>query len=353
MKKHPIPIVHYISGFIAIVGLWGAFLVPNANATVIAMQNNSQDVFSYNPGYQANFAFGSGLQGTMQGFSLFLSQTSVSGTIRVNFQECDYGYVNCTAFATTTSQAVTTSKKAYTLNLTSLGLTFQTDKYYWVQISMRSGGSDVAFKIYGVVNGSGYPIANYCFEDNSTPCDFEDSIAYQISTSYGFYDPTLYGFYNSLSALTDSSGYNVTTSTLSTVSELQCGALDILSGTCFVSVLSYIFIPNPAILNQFSDLQVQLATKIPFSYVYSIENAVNNIALSTSSESFPLISIPLSSVASSTVTGVIPDIEMTTSTISTYLTPTFHNALYALLVAAIWLNVGWLFFREAMRIFKS
>ena len=155
-------------------------------------------------------------------------------------------------------------------------------------------------------------------------------------------------------AATSTSGspfLNISTSTLSGVTELQCGALDILDGTCISSVFSYLFIPNPYILSQFGGLGDQLSTKIPFSYVYEIENAFNNITLNATS-SMPIISIPLSDISSSTVTGVIPDLEISTTTISTYLPDSARTTLHTILIASLWLGFGWYVFRRALTIFS-
>lgn len=155
-------------------------------------------------------------------------------------------------------------------------------------------------------------------------------------------------------AATSTSGspfLGISTSSLSAVTELQCGVLDILSGTCFSSVMSYLLIPSPYVVGQFGGLGDLLGTKVPFSYITDINTAFGNIELNATS-SMPLISIPLSTIASSTITGVMPDMEISTTTISEYFTDEFRLPLQYLLIAAIWLSVGWVFFGDAMRIIK-
>jgi len=471
MKKHPIPIVHYISGFIAIVGLWGAFLVPSVYAdTIYSQLVDSSKTNSSISGAAYVQSLGNGLTGSLDGFQVEYSNTEATTTSQsliAGFYRCNSqpttGLGGCTELFITTDSALSQVAGTH-LFTANFDIDFDPTKYYAILLQTYSNKLNGILNLqiagsssnswtngqcnnYNSVPGTSCsPVVDVFFILSGTQTTQSSSLAYNLKpetasttsstyvnftfkydalashsiTTYKLYlkdsntpSPILYDsvvtgtagtgtgvsvsryltltsghaytwwvdlcsatqcyssnnsqtfsvvtpFYlnpvfSPISATSTllSGGTGINTSTLSGVSELQCGALDILDGTCFTSILSYLFIPNAAIIAQFTSLSSLLATKIPFSYVYSIEEAANNIELTTSSSSFPLISIPLSTVASSTVTGVIPDIELSTSTISTYLTPTFHNALYALLIAAIWLNVGWLFFREAMRIFKS
>lgn len=148
----------------------------------------------------------------------------------------------------------------------------------------------------------------------------------------------------------------VSTSSLSAIQELDCGVGDILSnggiGQCIASVFSFLFLPNPAILSQFATIPDQMTNKLPFAYVTAIERAYGNIVLNATS-SLPLLNIPLSQYASSTVTGVIPDIEISTTTISTYFPDNIRLLLHSFLIAILWLGFGWLALGETMKIFKT
>jgi len=116
-------------------------------------------------------------------------------------------------------------------------------------------------------------------------------------------------------------------------------------GLCLAGAI--LFIPNREVLEQYQNLNALAQTKIPFYYVSYIQGVFSGIATSSSSN-LPLFSIPLSRYASSTVTGTIPDISISTTTISTYLPDWSRLALQALLTAAIWLAVGWHVFHTAM-----
>jgi len=111
-----------------------------------------------------------------------------------------------------------------------------------------------------------------------------------------------------------------------------------------------LFVPSYAVTDQFLHLNDYLFTKIPFSYVGSINDAFGNITLDATS-SFPLISIPLSTVASSTITGVMPDITFGTSTIGRYYSDSIRVPLNLLLTGAIWLAAGWKAWAIAIALF--
>jgi len=387
MKKHPIPIVHYISGFIAIVGLWGAFLVPNAYASEINnyIQANLTSVIDYYTDTDENFGTGSaniGYSGSSNseislryvpaashdictvaiGLAAVGSPTD-SVALNVTYWGIDSAALGPTLDATmhtegtelksadasfqvrSTSTPYTVYEYTFTPCLTVIGAnrynfnfyrtgTLSTTNYYsYSSVSVASGGYSTG-KTFDTTKQATYRGWSSTGTVNSWPSEgVYPLVAFLGSDNFGAFQAS------------------TTTSYSPSACTPPNSILDVGGGVSYS--LCYMFVPSQAVFDQWADISDLLATKIPFSYVYSIETAVNDISLTTSSSSFPLISIPLSTVASSTVTGVIPDIELSTSTISTYLTPTFHNALYALLIAAIWLNVGWLFFREAMRIFKS
>jgi len=132
-----------------------------------------------------------------------------------------------------------------------------------------------------------------------------------------------------------------------------------LAGTCsqsgnlfadgMCSAFAFLFVPSTETASQFASIPSAFQNKVPFSYVSAVYDTYQVLSTSTP-PAMPIISIPLSSVASSTVTGVIPDIELSTTTISTYLSPSIHNILKLLLSAALWLAGGWYVFGKAMNI---
>jgi len=132
----------------------------------------------------------------------------------------------------------------------------------------------------------------------------------------------------------------------STIATCQ-GAGNILAeGIC--TSFQFLFVPNTQTVSQFATLTSAAKIRVPFSYVFYVQSVFSGIA-TTSSANFPLFKIPLSSFASSTITGHLPDIELSTTTISTYLPDAVRLALQALITASIWLAVGWHVYHTAMR----
>jgi len=471
MKKHPIPLSRFTVGFIALVALWGAFLVPSAfAATVLSQTISSTD--SNNANFGSTFqTLGTGLSGVINAINV--KYYVISGSTQVlalQLLECTGNHTGCEIAKNDLDHEVVTNGEdvtgisgdldiEYSLidNTTSQNteFAFKPNMYYEFRFDINGGSGNTQIKgsnsstypngsfigttgladAYFLITGTNSPAGssyaynlkpatasttastyvNFTFNynayendnigeyrikirDSATPSpslqvttltgeagtSLGTSVSRYINLTSGhlYYwwvelcdgsgtSATCYTsqggqqsfsvvtpFYLSSAwspiAATSTSGspfLGISTSTLSNTPEIQCGIYDILSGDCFSSVLSYLFIPSPIVLSQFSNLSSQLSTKIPFSYVYEIENTFNSITLNATS-SMPLISIPLSTVSSSTVTGVISDLELSTTTISTYLSDSNRSLLQALMTAGIWLSVGFLFFKEAQRIFK-
>jgi len=139
---------------------------------------------------------------------------------------------------------------------------------------------------------------------------------------------------------------NATSST--SITNTQC----FNGGNLITDSLCYLFIPSQSVLNQYSNLTTLLNTKIPFSYVANVITEVNTIT-SDATSSMPLINIDLHDYASSTITGTIPDLSLSTSTISHYLNSTFLSLLQDLITAGIWIGVAFLFYAEGLKIFSS
>lgn len=216
----------------------------------------------------------------------------------------------------------------------------QNGQWYLVIISLIDVGS-ADWEVRG--KGS-FVLDDQCtFAGNASRC--VGSPLWLYNASVVFNDPQTIATSSSLF-----SGQDATT-TLQALSR-QCSQTGNIFAEGICIAFSFLFVPSQTSLNQFSNLAVLAETRIPFSYVLSIENAFNNIVLNATS-SLPIIDIPLSRYASSTVTGVIPDIVISTSTISTYFTDNIRIPLQLLLTAAIWLAVGWLVFHEAMRAFHT
>jgi len=141
---------------------------------------------------------------------------------------------------------------------------------------------------------------------------------------------------------------NFTASTTLSYSSSNCtpptNILDVGGGVSYA--LCYMFVPNQALIDQFGTLPAYIGTRAPFVYATQVENVFNNVTETNASSSLPILDIPLSHYASSTVTGVIPDIIISTSTIGTYFTDSIRIPLRLLLVAGLWISaLFYLFYR--------
>jgi len=163
-----------------------------------------------------------------------------------------------------------------------------------------------------------------------------ESLHFSTTTPLQLNISTSSSFFSGLSA----------TSTLNSLNG-QCSQAGNIFSEGICTAFAFLFIPNTETINQYNSLNELAKTKIPFYYVSYIQSVFSNFSTTTSSN-LPLFSIPLHNIASSTLTGPIPDLSISTTTISTYLPDWARLALQALLTAAIWLAVGWHVYKVAM-----
>jgi len=169
--------------------------------------------------------------------------------------------------------------------------------------------------------------------------------------------------YYSVGATIDWTGLNATNTPITAL--YQSGAtttLDIIRTRCsessnvFSSALcasfTFLFIPDPEILNNYVALPDTLALKFPFSWYYGIKNTYDGLTAS-SSANMASVGINFASVdpATSTPFGpILPNANVLSSTtISTYLTPTMLATLLALETAAIWVIFSLFIFHDVQR----
>jgi len=125
--------------------------------------------------------------------------------------------------------------------------------------------------------------------------------------------------------------------------------LSISQGFCNVGV--FLFVPNSGVLNNFSSLIPIAETKIPFSYFYDIGNIVNG-STASSTQNMTAFSINLAALDFASSTGMGPILPvgnfdfLSSTTISHYLPVGMHDLLYNMMIAAIWVDVAWLFYRK-------
>jgi len=129
------------------------------------------------------------------------------------------------------------------------------------------------------------------------------------------------------------------------------------SGNIFTRALcrafSYLFIPNPTVLNQYQSIPTDLAARFPASWFYQIQDEIDSFA--TSTQSAPVWSMNLHSIGIGSTTPMgnfLPDITFFSSTtIKGYFTDAQWNAGQTLLAATFWMLAFYTLYAIGHRLF--
>lgn len=194
------------------------------------------------------------------------------------------------------------------------------------------------------------------WSDGDEPFEDRDGmdLAFRISDSVGdpgvgdgipwgaYYTPSIYS--PDAPALVASSSLWESYEATTTLLELE-RCVD--SGNAFSRALclslSYLFMPNPAVLDSWATLPDQTAAKFPFSVVAEVKEAFITDAAS-SSENLPALEMNLHAlgVGSTTAMGnILPDFDFfSSSTILQYIPDPIWDAGQTLMAAAMWMAVA-------------
>lgn len=228
-------------------------------------------------------------------------------------------------------------------------------------------------------------LTNNFVNSNGTACTLDPSLYYVVALSYDFsggagslpsgsvfgslvsvrpgWNWTAGTFFPYFSIVTD--GFQITP-TASSSGVFLSGAqqfcdskfassspLDVASGIAHGGcvVAGYLFVPTPESVSQFGNLAPALQSKIPFSYFYDIIDIVNgSTASSTQNMTAFGMDLGVLDFASSTGLGPILPVGnfdfLSSTTISKYMPVGMHDLLYNMMIAAIWVDVAWLFYRK-------
>lgn len=239
------------------------------------------------------------------------------------------------------SEAVRTSDSSGFVTFTfSTTTPFTPTEYYAVGVFATDVGATYFSSIKGT--GSQFNFNQYFYVGTPTFATTTGSVYMQIADSGGV-----------AQYFTPAPGYSgFASSTLSSTCEPPSDILDVGGGVRYgvCTSMSFLFVPSQNSLTAFYGLKDQAASKIPFSYFFSIKNDFDALTASTS-VNLPVWSYNFSSVdlGSSTPMGNLfsPNITiLSTTTISTYLSDTNRNALLFLERVAIWLGVALYFYRR-------
>jgi len=187
---------------------------------------------------------------------------------------------------------------------------------------------------YGYVMGwNPAPIRDFYFQlytDGTSPIDWG---AITVAPAIDF-DAIVF-------VATSSSLFADSTSTLDSIAANCDDAGNLFSrGLCFAG--SYLFIPNPAILNSYAQLPTLMQTKFPFSWIAGVKTEFDSLSASASSQSFSVNMTSLGMGSTTAFGNVLPNITLfSTSTITRFMPSGVWNAIQALMAAALWIALGY------------
>jgi len=155
---------------------------------------------------------------------------------------------------------------------------------------------------------------------------------------------------------TSTSFFSGTTSssTLEAIS-LECSQSGNIFAAALCRAFAYLWIPNPTVLNQYSQIGPALATKFPLSWFYQVQTAVNTVSTTTLSSPIWTMNFHDIGIGSTTPMGnVLPNLVVfSSSTVKQYITETQWTALMTLAGAAIWLLAFYTLYGIGHRLFTG
>jgi hypothetical protein len=332
-------IPRYIAGATLIAGVF-VFLPSFSFAQVVQTTDRSTQVY----GESNNLPFYVGTTTntmTVSRVSVWLGdETPDSGSTQVRFT-CFANQVNNSQAGCTNTAAITSSNsydvsavsggQRYDYVFSGGGASLQNGKVYVLEIITSGGGVSV----YGAPVVAFTNQCNYAGSGNT--CTGAPYFVINAGIQWDLIQfPLVYS--SSSAAIATSSGLWDSISFAS--STVNCDSGNIFSdGICSAAV--YLFVPNPDILNQYSELaSTTIPDKFPFSWVFDVKNSITGASatssMGTTTFSFNLHDIGIGS--STSMGNFLPNFTVfSEQTVKTYIAPSIWSAFQALIAAALWL----------------
>jgi len=134
-------------------------------------------------------------------------------------------------------------------------------------------------------------------------------------------------------------------------STISCNGGNLFSdGIC--AAVSYLFVPNPNVLNAFFSIPTQAAERFPFSWIYGVRTVIDAMSVSsTTAMSAVTYNYHDLGMGSTTAMGnFLPNVTVfSKDTIESYISPTLWATFQTLIAAAMWLGFFWFEFNRARR----
>jgi len=331
-----------------IIGLMlmaAAFVVPGAARAQVVEQTNAWNQVATGDS-NVTFYIGTTTEATrVESIGVFIDNpTGLGASMWVRLTCFANQYNTSQTGCTTTSALATASSTIYNVGSQVVFFTFDTpvtlqaSKVYVMEI-MNSSGTG-SFSVYG---DNEYQFTNQCnfaglgSNCTGTPYFTFNSIPNWTVTSTSTPDLAL---------------YQNATDTLSLI-QTRCvrdGLIDFGYAMCSASV--FLFVPDPEIINNYVGLPDTVAQRFPFSWYYGIKGTFDGMTASSTSN-MASVSINFASVDPATSTpfgALLPNATILSSTtISTYLSPTILATILALETAAVYVLFGLFLFHDVQR----
>jgi len=353
MKKLP----QYLSAFALTMAIWGAFLVPSAQAQFISDPAVVSQLQSTSPGSVLNGTsawvarIGTGYSASTTGVNLYASTTIISPASQ-NFRVDIEGYTNSSYTGSATVCSYDSQNKipaGFYNGIIAVdnffqesggGCVLKPNRYYTISLSFSTQTSAIS-QLYGV-NQSVVP---FSVTTNTVGVGVPFIM---LKGLYSSLDPNLVNGGNPSGISTSTiqaycnSSYSTSTGLFSDISN------GVTYGAC--TAFAFLFVPNQNTLQGFQTLGSTAQSKIPFSYAYDVADIFGSLQAS-STQNLPTYSIGLDIIdfSSSTAMGPIFPTSLdflSTTTINKYLPPGMHDLLYNFAIFVIWVEVAFVIYRK-------
>jgi len=319
------------------VGVFLLLYAQSASALTLKSQLvNSSPVCNPNPcldntANAPKFRIGTGVNATTT--TLFLTLSSSSGANQTfGIREYATSSYSTLLNVYTFSAIVGVGNTPQVVFATSTGVYLRSDRYY--VISYESGDNNV--DIWGLDGGDcsgnvGCTGAWYYALTNGT----DPNINWEAITINPPIDFSAIQF-----IATGTSLFSNGTSTLEAIAANCDDSGNVFSrGLCYAG--TYLFVPNPSILNGYSTLANEtMPSKFPFSWIYGVKDTVDDLQATTTSN-FITVGVnfmPIDPASTTPFGSFLPNFTaVSSSTVQRYMPAGFLSTMLALMRAVIWI----------------
>lgn len=310
----------------------------------------SNNFYYTGPGgdFTAHQNLGAGYAGTVTdiGVVTMTSNTLVGATLDASLT-CytdDFYLTSCGQSATSTVTTFLNGGDTWATTTLASGFTLDPSRTYRLNVHIHAN-SILAF-VY--LFGTNLPV---WFGGAASPGDAGtqgtvSAIAFNLSGN-GFFGPTSGASFGSVStsSATSSSLFSGSASSTLALISAQCSGSGNLFSEALCLTFSYLFVPDPTILNSFATLPTHVSSRFPFSWVSGVQTSI--AALSATTSTTTMVSLAYNyhdlGIGSTTPMGnILPNITVfSRATIETYISPTLWDTFQTLIALAIWLAFGY------------